>query len=191
MSRLRVLLVLFVIAAIGIGGMFVWKRVFGTTVDRRVELGGIVCDVGGKVTNTADYRSGPSPHGLVVFLDKDSTYSEKPVKDTGSEGPLRAAQRDKQIADIQLVACVDRDSEQALGRSCDFDGGTSLPVYRPRYHVRVYESKTHRKVSDQFIDAQSEAEFTCPTLYFDEGERKIQVDPDYPALAALLTPLVR
>lgn len=191
--RLRVLIVLFVLIGIGIGGVFAWKKVFGTTVDRQTELANVVCGtMGAKVKNTADYRGGSTPHALAVFVQSNEGYSSERIVDTTThDTTLSDAQRSKAISEIQLVACVDRDGEQALGRDCDFDGGKSLAVYRPGYHVRVYEPKTHHLVADKRVEAESADKFRCPTMHFDPGDHKIYLDPDDAALAAVLTPLVR
>ncbi|MFX0578022.1 hypothetical protein [Nocardia nepalensis] len=190
--RFRVLIVLFAIIGIGIGAVFGWKKVFGTTVDRPTELANVVCGtMGAKVKNTADYRSGTAPHILAVFVEGNKGYSSDRVTDTTQDRTLSDAQAKKEISDIQLVACVGRDNEQALGRDCDFDGGKRLPVYRPGYHVRVYEPKTHHLVAEKDIDAESADKFRCPTTHFDPGDHKIYLAPDNTALAAMLTPLVR
>jgi hypothetical protein len=193
MSRFRVLAVLAVVAALGIGGLFGWQKVFGTTVHDTQRLANVVCGtLGAKVKNAAGYRSGTAPYGLAVFVQDSSGYTGTVVNDTAPNvTTLLDAQRSRQISDIQLVACVARDGGEPIGKNCEFDGGKSLPVYRSRYRVRVYEATTRHQVADSTVDAEPTVRFSCPATYFDGGGHKIYLDPDNAALAGVLVPLVR
>ncbi len=124
-----------------------------------------VCD-GSHFARAAPFTGAP-PHPVVVIppdTGNAQTYGgthPPPVlfldPSLGDVGP---AWTTRDPADVQLVACTERDDDTESGQTCPFDDDPPTPLRFASYTLHVYEASTGVESGTSQIEARND---TCPS----------------------------
>lgn len=135
---------------------------------------GQVCQ-GGIPTNATDYKTGPSPHPIVLFTygARDS-YSEEHV----SFNNLKWQPSYDKVETTQLVGCFKRAS-QGETKKCDFDsayGPITVDYIAATYELIIREAKTGKVVGTKEVNGPN---FKCPSVVsYEKDDPKAYAHPD-------------
>jgi len=148
----------------------------------------VACTAGTGFAAAAAFEPGPDALPLAFFTDLDNEgtwflldpqlgeeYAATELSDADS-----ASERDRLKA-ISAIACLDVESSEPSGATCDFedDAGTvtSLAVLNVTYTLSVHEARTGDEVGTASIDVAG-ADVTCPiVMSIDEGQTTMLPDP--------------
>ena len=154
------------VAAVVAVGLFGWlvivpRYTVRTEAALPAEVGdlAVACEGPGTAYPAAAPFTGPAPHPTRFFLVFDSgnasSDSGLPMDD------LPATWQQESVSPVQLVACVKQEEQDELVEYCDYvraGQSTSVPMYRLRYEITLYELRTHRHVDTVTIFGASD----CP-----------------------------
>lgn len=159
------------------------------------------CTDGTGFEGAAAFEPGPGalPLAFLTDIDDEGTfflidpqlgedYAVTELSDADAAGE-RA-----RLSEISLVACLDVESSEPSGETCEFedDGGdvTPLDVLDVTYSLAVHEARTGAVVDTASIDVAG-ADATCPAvLSIDDGQTTLLPGPEPEQVTAALDEIV-
>jgi hypothetical protein len=152
-------------AVVAVAALFVWQlvlpRYLTRTEDRlpaRVDDLAPACEGPGTAYSAAAPVTGPGPHPIALFQLFDDGSAQRLSTDLPPD-----AEPDRPDA-VRLVGCVTTSEVKPEARTCEYSvsittAAVSLPLYRIRYRIEVYELRTHRRLGKVSVDSD---DTTCP-----------------------------
>ncbi len=152
------------VAAFGIGAGFIVVTFPGGLPDDVYKLDK-ACD--GTTYDDAAPYAGPAPHPVTVNMPSETGQLLNVTPELPDGSAWEAADPDDPAA-VQLVACGSLQSEQPpVELDCGpyspsgYGSGTSVPMVRATYRIRVFELRTHREVHSVVVEGEDTG---CPEV---------------------------
>jgi hypothetical protein len=143
-----------------------------------------VCTTQVGFSGAASYEAGPGPHPVILFEDYrggDLIESSRSLPEGWKVEQDSDFEDNRELAEVELIACSSRTSEAPTGVECDFEndeeGTVTLELVDATYDLVVYEARTGEEVHRATLEGSAGGE--CPFIAtFEKGDTTMVSEPE-------------